>query len=245
MKKVIVIPARYESTRLPAKPLIEINGKPIIQWVYEKASGSRLKDRIIIATDDERILKVALSFGAEAIMTSPACKSGTDRVYQAMEGQEGDIVINLQGDEPFIRADMVDTLFSAVERDNLNMATLCCPLKDESEINDPNTVKVVIDKDSFALYFSRAPIPFVRGQKRAPLYKHIGIYGFERSFLEQFVFLGKSRLEDTESLEQLRVLENGYKIKVLTTQYSGFGIDTEADLERAKIALSKPSGTVN
>ena len=240
MKKVIVIPARYASTRLPAKPLIEINGKPIIQWVYEKASGSRLKDRIIIATDDERILKVALAFGAEAVMTSPACKSGTDRVYEAMEGQEGDIVINLQGDEPFIRADMVDTLFSAIERDNLNMATLCCPLKDDSELNDPNTVKVVIDKESFALYFSRAPIPFVRGQRRAPLYKHIGIYGFERSFLEQFVFLGKSRLEDTESLEQLRVLENGYKIKVLTTQYSGFGIDTEADLERARIALSKP-----
>jgi 3-deoxy-manno-octulosonate cytidylyltransferase (CMP-KDO synthetase) len=245
MKKVIVIPARYASTRLPAKPLIEINGKPIIQWVYEKASASRLKDRIIIATDDERILKVALGFGAEAVMTSPACKSGTDRVYEAMERQEGDIVINLQGDEPFIRADMVDTLFSAIERDNLNMATLCCPLKDDSEINDPNTVKVVIDKDSFALYFSRSPIPFVRGQKRAPLYKHIGIYGFKRSFLEQFVFLGKSRLEDTESLEQLRVLENGYKIKVLTTQYSGFGIDTEADLERAKIALSKPPYTVN
>jgi 3-deoxy-manno-octulosonate cytidylyltransferase (CMP-KDO synthetase) len=238
MKKVIVIPARYASTRLPAKPLIEINGKPIIQWVYEKASGSRLKDRIIIATDDERILKVALSFGAEAVMTSPACKSGTDRVYQAMEGQEGDIVINLQGDEPFIRADMVDTLFSAIERDNLNMATLCCPLKDESELTDPNTVKVVIDKDSFALYFSRSPIPFVRGQKMVSFYKHIGIYGFERSFLEQFVFLGKSRLEDTESLEQLRVLENGYKIKVLTTQYSGFGIDTEADLERAQTALS-------
>jgi 3-deoxy-manno-octulosonate cytidylyltransferase (CMP-KDO synthetase) len=244
MKKVIVIPARYASTRLPAKPLIEINGKPIIQWVYEKASGSRLKDRIIIATDDERILKVALAFGAEAVMTSPACKSGTDRVYEAMEGQEGDIVINLQGDEPFIRADMVDTLFSAIERDNLNMATLCSPLKDDNELADPNTVKVVIDKDSFALYFSRSPIPFVRGQRRAPLYKHIGIYGFERSFLEQFVFLEKSRLEDTESLEQLRVLENGYKIKVLTTQYNGFGIDTEADLERARIALSKPPHTI-
>ena len=245
MKKVIVIPARYASTRLPAKPLIEINGKPIIQWVYERASASRLKDRIIIATDDERILKVALAFGAEAVMTSPACKSGTDRVYEAMEGQEGDIVINLQGDEPFIRADMVDTLFSAIERDNLNMATLCCPLKDDSELNDPNTVKVVIDKESFALYFSRAPIPFVRGQRRAPLYKHIGIYGFGRSFLEQFVFLEKSRLEDTESLEQLRVLENGYKIKVLTTQYNGFGIDTEADLERAKAALSGPLHAVN
>jgi 3-deoxy-manno-octulosonate cytidylyltransferase (CMP-KDO synthetase) len=238
MKKVIVIPARYASTRLPAKPLIEIDGKPIIQWVYEKASGSRLKDRIIIATDDERILKTALAFGAEAVMTSAACKSGTDRVYEAMEGQEGDIVINLQGDEPFIRADMVDTLFSAIERDNLNMATLCCPLKDDSELSDPNTVKVVIDKESFALYFSRAPIPFVRGQRRAPLYKHIGIYGFDRSFLEQFVFLEKSCLEDTESLEQLRVLENGYKIKVLTTQYNGFGIDTEADLERAHVALS-------
>jgi 3-deoxy-manno-octulosonate cytidylyltransferase (CMP-KDO synthetase) len=245
MKKVIVIPARYASTRLPAKPLIEINGKPIIQWVYEKASGSRLKDRIIIATDDERILKVALAFGAEAVMTSPACKSGTDRVYEAMEGQEGDIVINLQGDEPFIRADMVDTLFSAIERDKLNMATLCCPLKDDGELTDPNTVKVVIDKDSFALYFSRSPIPFIRGQKRAPLYKHIGIYGFGRSFLEQFVFLEKSRLEETESLEQLRVLENGYKIKVLTTQYSGFGIDTEDDLERAQAALSAASHTVN
>jgi 3-deoxy-manno-octulosonate cytidylyltransferase (CMP-KDO synthetase) len=241
MRKIIVIPARYASTRLPAKPLIEINGKPIIQWVYEKASGSRLKDRIIVATDDERILKVALAFGAEAVMTSPACKSGTDRVYEAMEGQEGDIVINLQGDEPFIRADMVDTLFSAIERDNLNMATLCCPLKDESELTDPNTVKVVIDKDSFALYFSRSPIPFVRGQRRAPLYKHVGIYGFGRSFLEQFVFLEKSRLEETESLEQLRVLENGYKIKVLTTQYDGFGIDTEADLERARIVLSATS----
>ncbi|HEX2966082.1 MAG TPA: 3-deoxy-manno-octulosonate cytidylyltransferase [Syntrophorhabdaceae bacterium] len=238
MKKVIVIPARYASTRLPAKPLIEIGGKPIIQWVYERASASRLKDQIIIATDDKRIYEAAAKFGAEAVMTSQSCRSGTDRVYQALEGREGDIVVNVQGDEPFIRADMVDTLFSSIEKDKLNMATLCCPLSDEAEANDPNTVKVVIDKDSFALYFSRAPIPFVRGQRRAPLYKHIGIYGFERSFLEQFVFLSKSRLEETESLEQLRVLENGYKIKVITTQYSGFGIDTEADLERAQIFLS-------
>ncbi len=238
MKKVIVIPARYASTRLPAKPLIKIGDKPIIQWVYERASASKLKDKIIIATDDERILEAAAGFGAEAVMTSQSCRSGTDRVYQALEGREGDIVVNLQGDEPFIRADMVDTLFSSIERDNLNMATLCCPLNDEAEMNDPNTVKVVIDKNSFALYFSRAPIPFVRGQRRAPLYKHIGIYGFERSFLEQFVFLSKSRLEETESLEQLRVLENGYKIKVVTTQYSGFGIDTEADLERARVFLS-------
>ena len=238
MEKVIVIPARYASTRLPAKPLIKIGDRPIIQWVYERASASKLADKVIIATDDERILEAAVGFGAEAVMTSESCRSGTDRVYQALEGREGDIIVNLQGDEPFIRADMVDTLFSSIERDTLNMATLCCPLNDEAEMNDPNTVKVVIDKDGFALYFSRAPIPFIRGQRRAPLYKHIGIYGFERSFLEQFVFLSKSRLEETESLEQLRVLENGYKIKVITTQYSGFGIDTDADLERARVFLS-------
>jgi 3-deoxy-manno-octulosonate cytidylyltransferase (CMP-KDO synthetase) len=239
MKKVIVIPARYTSVRLPGKPLRDINGKPLIQWVYEKARESKLQNKIIIATDDERILEAARTFGAEAVMTSPECKSGTDRVYDAMKGQDGDTIINLQGDEPFIRADMLDTLFSAIERDKLNMATLCCPLKDETEHLDPNTVKVVLDKDGFALYFSRSPIPHIREKRRAPIYKHIGIYGFERSFLEQFVSLGKSRLEETESLEQLRVLENGYGIKVLTTQYEGFGIDTEADLERAKSILAK------
>jgi 3-deoxy-manno-octulosonate cytidylyltransferase (CMP-KDO synthetase) len=239
MKKIIVIPARYASVRLPGKPLREINGKPLIQWVYERAHESRLKDRIIIASDDERVIEGVRAFGALAVMTSPECKSGTDRVYEAMKGQDGDIIVNLQGDEPFIRADMVDTLFSAIEKDNLNMATLCCPLKDEAEHIDPNTVKVVLDKDGFALYFSRAPIPFIREKRRTPIYKHIGIYGFERSFLELFVSLGKSRLEDTESLEQLRVLENGYKIKVLTTQYDGFGIDTEADLQRAQSKLAR------
>ncbi len=239
MKKVIVIPARYTSVRLPGKPLRDINGKPLIQWVYEKARESKLQDKIIIATDDERILKAARTFGAEAVMTNPECKSGTDRVYEAMKGQDGDTIINLQGDEPFIRADMVDTLFSAIERDKVNMATLCCPLKDETEHMDPNTVKVVLDKDGFALYFSRSPIPHIREKRRAPIYKHIGIYGFERSFLEQFVSLRKSRLEETESLEQLRVLENGYRIKVLTTQYEGFGIDTEADLERAESILAR------
>ena len=237
MKKIIVIPARYASVRLAGKPLLEINGKCLLGWVYERASESKLADRVLIATDDERILRAAAAFGAEVIMTSPTCKSGTDRVYEATRGQDGDIIVNLQGDEPFIRADMVDTLFSAIEKESLNMATLCCPLLDEKELVDPNTVKVVLDKDGFALYFSRSPIPFIRGQRRAPLYKHIGIYGFGRSFLEQFVSLGKSRLEDTESLEQLRVLENGYRIKVLTTQYDGFGIDTIADLQRAQNLL--------
>ena len=241
MKKIIVIPARYASTRLPGKPLLTINGKPLIRWVYEKASAARLKDEIIIATDDEGIAKVSNDFGARVVMTSPDCKSGTDRVHEAIKNEEGDIIVNLQGDEPFIRSDMIDTLFSSLEEDHLDMATLCSPLGDENEYVDPNTVKVVLDRNGFALYFSRSPIPYIRGDQMVPIYKHVGIYGFSRVFLEKFVSMAKSRLEETESLEQLRVLENGYKIKVLTTQYDGFGIDTEADLVRAQEALASMS----
>ncbi len=240
MKKLIVIPARYESTRLPGKPLLEIAGKPLIRLVYERASESRLKDGILIATDDERIVRAASSFGAEAVMTSSACKSGTDRVFEAVRGREADIIINLQGDEPFVRPDMIDLLFSVIENEGLEMATLCSPIENDGEYNDPDTVKVVLDKKGFALYFSRAPIPHLRsGNSRSLLYKHIGIYGFGRGLLERFVSMPKSKLEEAESLEQLRVLENGFKIKVLTTQYDGFGIDTMADLERARLVLDR------
>lgn len=238
-KNIIVIPARYAASRLPGKPLLEIGGKPLIQWVYERASESHYADKVIVATDDERIYSAARSFGAHVVMTSSDCKSGTDRVCEAVRGQEGDIIVNLQGDEPFMRSDMIDTLFSAIEKEDIEMATLCSPLTDEKEYNDPNTVKVVLDKNGYALYFSRSPIPFIRGQKKAPLCKHVGIYGFARYFLETFVALGKSRLEETESLEQLRALENGYRIKVVTTQYEGFGIDTEDDYEHARRLFDK------
>ncbi len=238
MEKVIVIPARYASTRLPGKPLLKIGAKFLIEWVYGKALESRLKNRVVIATDDERILDAARSFGAETVMTSKDCTSGTDRVCEAVKAVGGDLIVNLQGDEPFVRADMIDTLFSAMETNKLEMATLCSPLAGDSECNDPNTVKVVFDKQGFALYFSRSLIPYARDkERRTTVYKHIGIYGFERSFLETFVSMGKSRLEEVESLEQLRVLENGYRIKVLTTQYNGFGIDTAKDLERAEMEL--------
>jgi len=239
VKKIVVIPARFGSTRLPGKPLLDLCGKPLIQWVYERARESLLADEILIATDDEQIRDTAQSFGAEAVMTSVACTSGTDRVYEAAQGRNAGIVVNLQGDEPFIRSDMIDAVFSIIEREHLDMATLCCPLKDNHEYEDPNTVKVVLDRAGYALYFSRAPIPYVRDDRRASLYKHVGIYGFSMALLEQFVRMERSRLEETESLEQLRALENGYKIKVLTTQYDGFGIDTEEDLQRAQKALAR------
>ena len=240
MKKIIVIPARYESTRLPGKPLLEVSGKSLVQLVYERASESRLADSVIVATDDRRIMDAALSFGAEAVMTSPSCKSGTDRVFEAVKDTDFDLIINVQGDEPFIRPDMIDLLFSVMENESLDVATLCAPVADDNEYSNPNTVKVVLDKNGFALYFSRSPIPYVRnGNTRSMLYKHIGVYGFKREFLQQFVSMQKSRLEETESLEQLRILENGYRIKVLTTHYDGFGIDTREDLQRALLILDR------
>lgn len=240
MKKIIVIPARFESTRLPGKPLLEISGKSLIHLVYERVSQSRLKDRVIIATDDQRIMDAASSFGAEAVMTSTSCKSGTDRVFEAVKHLDGDLIINVQGDEPFMRPDMIDLLFSIMASESLDVATLCAPMTDDKEYTDPGTVKVVLDKNSFALYFSRSPIPYLRaGNARAMLYKHVGIYGFTADFLKQFVSMQKSRLEEAESLEQLRILENGFKIKVLTTHYNGFGIDTIEDLHRARLILDR------
>ena len=245
MKKIIVIPARYSSTRLPGKPIINIGGKPLLQWVYEGACRSRQAQSVLVATDDERIKKAAFAFGAEVVMTDSALPSGTDRVFAAIQDREADLVINLQGDEPFIEAPSIDQLFSAMENgDDVAMATLCCPITDENEYGDPNTVKVVLNSLGFALYFSRSPIPFVKisnfkFQISNFAYKHIGIYGFTRSFLQQFVSMPKSPLEEAESLEQLRVLENGYRIKVIATDYSGFGIDTPEDLERARQILRK------
>ncbi|OPY02060.1 MAG: 3-deoxy-manno-octulosonate cytidylyltransferase [Syntrophorhabdus sp. PtaB.Bin047] len=240
MKKLIVIPARYESTRLPGKPLLEIAGKPLIQLVYERAAESRLQNGVIVATDDERILRAVTAFGGDAVMTSPSCRSGTDRVFEAIGEREAGLVINLQGDEPFMRPDMADLLFSVMDNEDLDMATLCSPIADDREYHDPNTVKVVLDGRGFALYFSRSPIPHLRNGAAKPLlYKHIGIYAFKRDFLERFVKMPRSRLEDLESLEQLRVLENGFRIRVLTTQYDGFGIDTPADLQRARLTLDR------
>jgi len=290
VKRVVVIPARYASTRLPGKPLAVIAGKPLIQWVYEGASTSTLKDEVLIATDDPRIEDTALCFGASVVVTSRDCASGTDRVYEAVKGSDADIIVNVQGDEPLIRGDMIDRLFTVFEKEPLDMATLCSPLRDKSELESSHTVKVVIDQKGFALYFSRFPIPFFqrpaglpnytdldssgdrggsekphpragtraysevrRGARRSTpasgypegihlkpnwYYKHIGVYGFSRAFLERFVNLPKGKLEETESLEQLRALEAGYKIKVLIVDYDGISVDTPEDLERARLMLT-------
>ncbi|MDR2017594.1 MAG: 3-deoxy-manno-octulosonate cytidylyltransferase [Syntrophobacterales bacterium] len=236
MKKLVVIPARYASARLPGKPLRTIAGKPLIQWVYEKAISSSA-DNILVATDDERIQETCASFGAEAVMTDPSLRSGTDRVYEAISGKKGDLIVNLQGDEPFIEPSMIDTLFRIMEED-VPMATLCTPISRE-EYENPNTVKVVLDKSHYALYFSRSPIPYIREALEVPLYGHIGIYGFSRSFLSLFVAMEKGLLEEAESLEQLRVLENGVRIKVAPVHYTGFGIDTEEDLKKAEERMAK------
>jgi len=244
MKSVVVIPARYGSTRLPGKALADIAGKPLVQRVYERARESKLQSDVLIATDDERIRDACRSFGAPVIMTSPECKSGTDRVFEAVKAVEADIVssdivandivVNLQGDEPQIRGDMIDTLIQAVKDDNLDMVTLCAYITEPHDYKSPHTAKVVLDRNGFALYFSRAPLPFFQHSVSIPTYRHIGIYAFSRSFLETFVNLPVGPLERAESLEQLRALEAGHRIKVLLTDYEGIGVDTENDLRRVR-----------
>jgi 3-deoxy-manno-octulosonate cytidylyltransferase (CMP-KDO synthetase) len=238
VKRVIVIPARYASTRLPGKPLLDIAGKPLIQWVWEAACASRLRDEVLIATDDERIAKRCAGFGAEVVMTGQ-CASGTDRVCLAIEGRAADLVINLQGDEPEIGGDMIDALFTALEDGRTDMATLCSVIDDPDEYASRSVVKCVLDEKGFALYFSRSPIPYLQQGKTATLYKHIGIYGFTRPFLETFVRLPKGQLEEAEFLEQLRALEAGYRIRVIVTQYDGTGVDTQADLDAAARRLGR------
>jgi 3-deoxy-manno-octulosonate cytidylyltransferase (CMP-KDO synthetase) len=235
VKSVIVIPARYASSRLPGKPLVDIAGKPLIQWVYERARGATLANEVLVATDDERIKAACEAFGAAAIMTSPDCASGTDRVHEAVAGSDAEVVVNLQGDEPQIPPAIIDGLIrTMMEEKGLPMATLCSVITDRQDYENPNVVKVVRDANGMALYFSRAPLPYLRQSVPVPLYKHIGIYAFSRVFLDTFVSLPKGRLEEAESLEQLRALEAGYRIKTLVVEYDGVGVDTAEDLEQAR-----------
>lgn len=233
--RYIVIPARFGSKRLPGKPLRIVGGRPLIGWVLEAAKNSKKADQILVATDDERILEVVSSMDVCATMTDRRVQSGTERVYEAIKGRAATHIVNLQADEPFVRAEMIDTLFTELEKGH-HFVTLARPLIEEREFHDPNSVKVVLRRDGTALYFSRSPIPHMRGGE-APIYIHIGIYGFSREGLETFVGLERGVLEQAESLEQLRILENGLPLKVFLTEYEGFGIDTEEDLERARLLL--------
>ena len=237
MEIVGVIPARLKSTRLPCKLLLPLLGKPLIQWTWGNAKKATLLDKLIIACDDERLRKIVESFGAEVILTSSQHTSGTDRIAEAVREMDVRLVVNIQADEPLIHPSLIDSLIETMKEDSsLVMATAKKKITDFSEIEDPNVVKVVTDKNDFALYFSRLPIPYSEN-KEVDYYKHIGIYIYTKDFLFTFKNLGPSSLEKTERLEQLRAIEAGYKIKVITTSFECHGVDTEKDLAKVERIL--------
>ena len=241
MKVICVIPARYSSTRLPGKPLALIAGKPMIQHVYSKACEATVPSEVIIATDDKRVVDAVEKFKGKAVMTSPDHPSGTDRLAEvALKFPDVDVIVNVQGDEPMIPPEIIDRLAKAFTDDTeLKMATMKVLMKEE-DYNNPAAVKVVTDSNGYALYFSRSLIPYPRNKTdNFKVYKHVGIYAYKRDFLLQYAALEPTFLEKIESLEQLRVLENGYKIKVLESTFEGIGVDTPEDLIAVNALLSK------
>ena len=248
MKTIAIIPARYSSTRFPGKPLALLDGKPMIQWVWERVSVMPELSAAIVATDDARIISAVESFGGRAQMTSMHHKSGTDRcgeVLHALEsqGEHYDVVINVQGDEPFTRSEQLQSLIHSFDDSDTQIATLKKPITDVEELISPNNVKVISNAAGQALYFSRQPIPYVRGTEvehwleKQHYFKHVGIYAFRSQVLKEVVELQQTPLEISESLEQLRWLENGYSIKVCETQVQNIGIDTPEDLAAAEAYL--------
>lgn len=233
MKFLGVIPARYGSSRFEGKPLANIHGKTMIEWVYKRALQSNL-DKIVVATDDVRIEKAVKEFGGEVIMTSKIHETGTDRIAEvAKHFKDYEVIVNIQGDEPLISSDVINLLIEPfrIEK-NLQMATLKYKLDSMEDVDNVNNVKVITDKNNFAIYFSRNPIPFPRNLNIENYYKHIGIYAYKRDFLIEYSIMPQTSLELSESLEQLRVLENGYKIKVIETKEKILGVDTPEDLNR-------------
>ncbi len=245
-KAIVVIPARYGSTRLPAKALAEIEGKPLVQHAYDRARLSELASDCIIATDDERIKEACERFGSKVMMTLPTHNSGTDRMAEVATRTEADVYINVQGDEPLIDPGAVDLLIKMMfDNPSIKMGTLRRPIESYENFINPNNARVVCDRNDFALYFSRAPIPYLtREQFEASknnriAYKHIGIYSFRRDFLLEFSQMSLSSLERTERLEQLRALEAGVKIKVLTTDYESISVETQDDLDRIRALFAQ------
>ena len=238
-KTAIIIPARYGSSRLEGKPLIEVCGKPIIQWVYEKAQQAKLADIIIVATDDERIYDAVKSFGGNVEMTSPEHKCGSDRIKEVvMRYPEISYIVNLQGDEPLIKPESIDEVAKNVKEDKFaDISTLIRKITPD-EAENPNLVKCVVDNLGFALYFSRSKIPFERNTGKSDFYGHLGIYGYKREALIKMTELPQSTYEMSESLEQLRALQNGMKIKTSVVDFIPVGIDTIEDLEKFKTIVT-------
>jgi 3-deoxy-manno-octulosonate cytidylyltransferase (CMP-KDO synthetase) len=239
---IAVIPSRYGSSRFEGKPLALVYGKPMIQRVYEQTQKSKAVSKTIVATDDERIFKTVEHFGGIAVMTSDECRSGTDRVAQAADilnlGAD-DIIVNIQGDQPVFNPLTIDEMISPFSHDPaLVMSTLAFKIKDEREITDPKDVKVTFDNNGFALYFSRAQIPYPRDlETKADFYKHLGFYAYKKSFLDTLVTLPTGTCEHNEKIEQLRELEFGYRIKVVITQYDSPEIDLPCDIKRIEAKL--------
>jgi len=242
-KVVIVIPARYGSTRLAGKPLISLAGKPMIQRVYERAKLAEKADRVIVATDDERVVKAVEEFGGEARMTRTDHRTGTDRVAEVAAHVAGDVFVNVQGDEPLLDPAAVDTAVNALrEQPAAAISTVATPIKTPADIMDPNVVKAVLDFENYALYFSRAPIPWVRdaaSKIQVRHLKHLGLYVFQRDALLEYPTLPQGELERVEQLEQLRWLENGWRIRVAEVEHDAVSVDVPEDVARVEKLLQK------
>jgi 3-deoxy-manno-octulosonate cytidylyltransferase (CMP-KDO synthetase) len=240
---VIVIPARFGSTRLPGKPLVSLAGKPMIQRVYERAKLATLASRVIVATDDERIIKTVESFGGAARMTRTDHRTGTERVAEVAAHEKGDVFVNVQGDEPLLDPVAVDTAINALlEEPAAAIATVATPIKTPADIMDPNVVKTVLDFDNNGIYFSRAPIPWVRdtaSKIQVRHLKHLGLYVFQRDALLEYPTLPQGELERIEQLEQLRWLENGWKIRVAEVEHDAVSVDVPDDVARVEKLLQK------
>jgi len=236
MKILCVIPSRIQSTRLPRKPLLPIQGKPMIQWVYENAKRCSVLTDVIVATDSEEIADVIHHIGGKAVMTDPDLPTGSDRVAAvAQQNPDMDVIINLQGDEPFIKPQMLQQLVTPyLQGESPDMTTLASPLDMEKEYTNPGMVKVITDLQGNAIYFSRSPIPYFRVQQSAPVYHHKGLYAFRRDFLLHYTTLAQTPLEKAEALEQLRALENGFKIRVCLTEGRTLEINIQKEFEQAQ-----------
>lgn len=242
MKIVSIIPARYQSSRFPGKPLALISGKPMIQWVYENVSKVTQLNGVYVATDDQRIFATVESFGGKALMTSSAHTCGTDRLAECadiLQLNDEDIILNIQGDEPLIRPEVVMDLVNTFDSESVYIGTLKKKIEDEEELNNPNVVKVITDVNDDAIYFSRYTLPYERDGKSRTHYKHIGAYGYKKWFLMKFSEMDKTELELSESLEQLRVIENGYKIRVKETKWQTVGVDTQEQIVLVEKELKK------
>ncbi|MBP9949918.1 MAG: 3-deoxy-manno-octulosonate cytidylyltransferase [Negativicutes bacterium] len=240
MKILCVIPARYASTRLPGKPLADIVGKPMIQHVYERSAQATIPQQVVVATDDEKVFQAVQQFGGKVVMTSSEHQTGTDRLAEvASKYAEVDVIINVQGDEPLIDPKLIDELAQEFLNDTALQMASVMSIMDTEDYQNPNAVKVVTDLNNNALYFSRSLLPYPRVAGKANVYKHIGIYAYKKDFLLKFAKLEPTPLEQSESLEQLRALENGYKIKMIKTKSKFIGVDSIEDLQTVNELLRK------